>query len=66
MTYVRFFCDIPTIIKYFDSRREKAALDIQELRVSQSDTVSGNLDATPPTTRSTSNESLNSNEFTHL
>lgn len=68
MVYVSliFFRENLCIIIHFGCRREKAALDIQELRVSQSDTVSGNLEATPPTTRSTSDESLNSDEFTHL
>lgn len=47
-------------------RREKAALELQELRVSQSDTVSGNLDITPTISRSESYESLGSDHFTHL
>lgn len=54
---------IPLFI-YF--RREKAALELQELRVSQSDTVSGNLETSPTLSRTTSDESLGSDHFTHL
>ncbi|KOB65707.1 Ecotropic viral integration site, partial [Operophtera brumata] len=46
-------------------RREKAAIELQELRVSQSDTVSGNLDPSL-TSRTSSDESFGSDHFTHL